>query len=161
LTGQGLAAFALATRCALRGEKPPDAAECGDLGNLLLTFVMTWMYLAFVQFLIIWAEDLPRETNWVFARIAGPWHALTVVVVAGQFALPFSLLLFRGLKRDTVALGRIALLLLVSNWLYAAWLILPSTQARGPLWAWPDLAASAAIGGLWCLVFLRALGRRD
>ena len=159
LTGQGLAAFALATRCALRTNRPPEAAECVDLGNLLLTFVMTWMYLAFVQFLIIWAEDLPRETSWFFARVEGRWQALSLVVVVGQFGVPFSLLLFRQLKRDAVSLGRIALVVLLSNWLYAAWLIVPSTQPAGPLWAWPDLAATAAIGGAWCLAFLRALER--
>lgn len=165
LTGQGLAAFALATLCATRDSRndpAPSAAECGDLGNLLLTFVMTWMYLAFVQFLIIWAEDLPRETSWFFPRLRGDWGMLTLLVLAGQFALPFVLLLFRSLKRDASWLGRIALLVLVSDSLYVASLILPTTQPAGPPLAASDLAATAGVGGLWCFAFLRGLeGRGD
>ena len=161
LAGQGLAAFALATLCATGASRNGHAAgadECGDLGNLLLTFVMTWMYLAFVQFLIIWAEDLPRETSWFFPRLqGGDWAILTFLVVAGQFVLPFVLLLFRRLKRDAAWLGRIALLVLVSDWLYGAWLILPTTQPAGPLLAVSDLAATAGVGGLWCLAFLHGL----
>ena len=100
-----------------RANDPLTAEQCGDLGNLLLTFLMTWMYLAFVQFLIVWAEDLPRETNWFLPRLQSEWVILAVMVVVLQFALPFALLLFRRLKRDPRWLGLIALLILVGNWL--------------------------------------------
>ena len=163
VTGQALSAFALATLCATRASgksNAPDAGECGDLGNLLLTFVMSWMYLAFVQFLIIWAEDLPRETSWFLPRLEGPWGRLTLLVVAAGFGLPFVLLLFRRLKCDVLWLGRIALLLLVTHWLYVAWLVLPTTQPAGALLSASDLAATIAVGGFWCFAFLRALGTR-
>lgn len=162
LTAQGLGAFALATLCATRrwrASEIPTAGECGDLGNLLLTFVMTWMYLAFVEFLIIWGEDLPRETVWYLPRLKSDWLILTVLVVIGQFALPFALLLFRRVKRHPGGLGLIALLVLCSNWLYCAWLILPTVRSSGPYGAWPDLFATALVGGLWWSVFLRRLRR--
>ncbi len=160
ITGQGLGAFALATFCATTNRKPTpplQPLECRDLGNLLLTFVMTWMYLGFVQFLIIWGEDLPRETIWVRPRLQTSWVALTLVVVGGQFALPFVLLLFRTVKQRAPRLGGIALAVLVSNWLYAAWLILPSVRIAGLRFAWTDLTATLAVGGLWLHVFLRRL----
>jgi hypothetical protein len=162
ITGQGLGAFALATLCATRDgrvSKILTAAECGDLGNLLLTFVMTWMYLAFMEFLIIWGEDLPRETSWYLPRLQSDWVALAVLIVVGQFALPFALLLFRRMKRDPNGLGLIASLVLLSNWLYSAWLILPTARSAGPYAAWPDLFATAGVGGLWWYVFLRTLRR--
>jgi hypothetical protein len=83
MTGQGLSAFAFATLCATRSRRSRpflSAERCGDLGNLLLSFLMTWMYLEFVQFLIIWAEDLPRETSCIclVCRAHGePWRLLS------------------------------------------------------------------------------------
>jgi hypothetical protein len=168
VTGQGLVAFAFATACAALGEtlgrkRPRDcpaaltAARCGDLANLLLSFVMTWAYLAFVQFLITWAEDLPRETVWYLPRVAGGWGVLGLVLIVLQFALPFTLLLFRAVKRDVRALAGIAGVLLVSGWLNVVWLTAPSLAAHDPALRWTDLLATLGIGGLWLYVFLRDL----
>ncbi len=35
-----------------------------DLGSLMLAFVMLWAYIAFTQFLIIWAGNLVEEIPW-------------------------------------------------------------------------------------------------
>jgi hypothetical protein len=40
----------------------------GDLGSLLLGFVLVWTYFAFSQYLIIWSGDLPSETTWYLER---------------------------------------------------------------------------------------------
>ena len=160
ITSQGLGAFAFATVCVTRSRlstrsTTPD--EGSDLGNLMLTFVMSWMYLAFVQFLIIWGEDLPRETVWLLPRTHLPWVLLTLAVVAFQFAVPFLLLLFRALKRDPAWLGRIAGMLLVSHWLYVASLILPSVTGMSSAAGWSGLLATVAVGACWFSAFARSL----
>ena len=178
MTGQGLGAFAFAVSCAagmhlaLRRLRTPvtshaphgpaalTAERGNDLGNLLLAFVMTWMYLVFVQFLIIWGEDLPRETSWYLMRNQGLWRVLTLALVLGQFALPFGLLLFRAVKRNPLALWMVALLALAAHWLDLAWLVLPSaTPAAGAL-HWSDFAASLGIGSVWMYALWRHLARR-
>src|SRR5262249_52552296 len=45
-----------------------SALRFNDLGNLLLTFVMLWAYLAFSQFLIIWSGNLTKEIPWYLSR---------------------------------------------------------------------------------------------
>ncbi|HYX75060.1 MAG TPA: hypothetical protein VE819_10295 [Steroidobacteraceae bacterium] len=172
VTGQGLAAFAFATECAtlteLRTtrthtrERPTQlsAERCGDLGNLLLAFVMTWAYLAFVQFLITWAEDLPRETVWYLPRLAGGAGVLAIALILLQFAVPFALLLFRDLKRDPRTLTGIAGLLLLSGWLNVVWLVAPSLARSQPAFHWADVVATLGIGGLWAYAFLRDLASR-
>ncbi|HEY6823851.1 MAG TPA: hypothetical protein VI195_05385, partial [Steroidobacteraceae bacterium] len=172
VTGQGLAAFAFATACATLSairaarshadERPPllSAERCGDLANLLLTFVMTWAYLAFVQFLITWAEDLPRETVWYLPRLAGGGGVLAIALILLQFALPFTLLLFRALKRDPRVLAGIAALLLLSSWLNVTWLIAPSLARSQPILRWTDVIATVGVGGLWAYAVLRDLAFR-
>src|SRR5262249_78495 len=49
-------------RAAISRLSLPD--NLNDLGNLLLTLVMLWAYLAFAQFLIIWSGNLPEEIPW-------------------------------------------------------------------------------------------------
>ncbi|MFO1465672.1 MAG: hypothetical protein U1F35_04390 [Steroidobacteraceae bacterium] len=161
ITAQGLAAVAFVTLCLTwrRTPEPPGAEECGDLGNLLLTFVMTWAYLAFVQFLIIWAEDLPRETNWYLPRVQQSWVYLSLIVVCGQFALPFALLLFRRLKRDPRGLALIAALLLLAHAGYVFWLIVPSLAPQGWNLAWTDPVALVCIGVPWVYLVSRDLAR--
>ncbi|MBV9891735.1 MAG: hypothetical protein JO090_12715, partial [Rhizobacter sp.] len=70
LSNQALAGAAFAVAWPARisiapGERPMGKPPLSrDLGNLLLMWVMTSAYLAFMQFLVIWAEDLPREIAW-------------------------------------------------------------------------------------------------
>ena len=41
-----------------------------DLGNLLLMYVLTWAYLAYTQYLVIWSENLPHEIHWYVPRLS-------------------------------------------------------------------------------------------
>jgi hypothetical protein len=151
ITGQGLGAFAFAvtTTAFARPARGMTATQCGDLGNLLLTFLMTWMYLAFIQLLIIWSEDLPRETVWYLPRLQTSWRYLAIALVIAEFAIPFALLLFRSLKRDPRTLAYIAALMLLAHWLDVGWYVIPSLHPTGLTFYWVDLAATVGIGGLW------------
>jgi len=91
--------------------RPVDAQQppvSRDLGNLLLMWVMTWAYLAFMQFLIIWAEDLPREIAWYVPRLSTAWSTLGLALALGQFALPLVALLWRSNKDAPHRLARLA-----------------------------------------------------
>jgi hypothetical protein len=174
VTGQGLGALAFAVAAASRlslacgpDERSIDpwrvTPERGnDLGNLLLTFVMTWMYLAFVQLLIIWAEDIPRETTWYLPRLQGKGRYFAIAVMLIQFAIPFAFLLFRRIKRNVRTLFLIAMGLLAAHLLDAAWLILPSVwHSGGPIGAaWRFILAALAIGGGWLYFVARDLATR-
>ena len=38
--------------------------RCDDLGRLLQGLLVLWVYLDFMQFLIVWQSDLPQEAAW-------------------------------------------------------------------------------------------------
>ena len=85
ISGMLLAALAGATLAA--------AARCGqevDLGSLLIAAVLLWAYLAFMQFLIIWEEDIPAEIGWYLKRLDGGWGWAGAGdrVLAGSAAVP-------------------------------------------------------------------------
>lgn len=121
-----------------------------DWGNLLLMYVLMWAYVAFVQFLIIWAENLPNEIAWYVPRLQTDWIWLGALLVLGGFFAPLLLLLFRAIKEDGWRLGTLAMALCVFGWLECIWITLPSAPGMTwhALWMAPlALAGMAAL--LW------------
>jgi len=132
VSNQALAGAAFAVAWPARIAIAPSERAIGqpplsrDLGNLLLMWVMTWGYLAFMQFLIIWAEDLPREIAWYVPRLQTGWVGVGIALVVVQLAIPFVALLFRSVKDRPPRLRAVAMLLLASSALDVVWTVLPS-----------------------------------
>lgn len=147
--GQMLGAMALAI--AYVGLKSPGTEPelCHDLGNLLLMYVMTWAYLAFMQFLIIWVADLPREISWYVPRLQTGWFAIGVLLAVFHFFAPLAILLSRGAKRSPMFLGSVAAALLAMHAIDVYWLVAPSVRPSGFSIAWLDPVALVVLGALW------------
>jgi len=145
----------------LSGEKPiaeaVSPAQFNDLGNLMLTFVMLWAYLGFSQFLIIWAGNIKDEIPWYRARAFGGWGAVAVVLIVLHFALPFLLLLQRGVKRRLHVLSIVAGTLIVLSLVDVYWLVAPAYEKDGPRVYPLDICAVVGIGGIWIGLFFREL----
>ena len=154
MTSGTAAAIALAALGPSHRQQPPPWR---DLGNLLLMFVMLQAYLQFMQLLIIWAENLPREISWYLPRLEGGWRFVGLALVLLQFALPQLALLFRSVKDDRRKLGRLALVLVAVQALHGAWLVLPSVDA-GSYAGWSLLPLIWA--GMGLLLFGLAFPRR-
>src|SRR5207248_5182372 len=134
---------------------------CNDLGSLLLAFVMLWAYLAYFQYLLIWAGNLSDEIPWYLRRTEGGWLPVAVAIAAIGFCVPFWLLLFRPLKRNPRTLVAIAGLLVVIRVADVFWLVQPPFEPGGPVVIWTDGFALVGIGGLWLAAFGRALSTRS
>ena len=144
-TGQMLTGLALGVLLIDRGAA---RARLPDLGNLLMMYVMTWAYLAYVQFLIIWAADLPHEISWYLRRGAPGWQLVAWVLVFGHFAGPLCILLSRHAKRAPGLLGVLAGALLAAHLLDCWWLVLPSVEHLTRHWLWLAPLVAAGFGVL-------------
>jgi hypothetical protein len=153
-TGGMLAAAALAILHLTISPAASQPELLGDLGNLLLMFLLAWWYLAFMQYLTIWVADLPAETVWYIPRTLTSWRALGWLGIVGNFALPFAVLLVRRLKRHPVWLAAVAAALLLGNLADALWLVVPGFRPWGFDLRWTDLLAPAGMGALWLCVYL-------
>ena len=136
-----------------RPANPPAPPIWRDLGNLLFTWLLSWGYLAFMQLLIIWAENLPREIAWYVPRLQTGWEAVGVALVLLHFALPLLALLFRAVKDRPERLALVAWAVLAAHALDVAWLVLPSVapHSLNGWWLFPLLVAAMALlvfGGL-------------
>ena len=166
IAAQVLATFAFAILVViLLANRPPFAAvlttqRLNDLGGLLLTATMLWAYMAFSQFLIIWAGNLPTENRWYIHRTTGGWRWLTIALIVLHFALPFVVLLFHRVRSSRRPLAAVAVLLLAMQLIYNFWLVSPSLNNAGIVFRPLDFLAPLGIGGLWLGTFLWWLRRR-
>jgi hypothetical protein len=159
-TGWMLGAAALAVLCAACSpyeddRHPPQLLH--DLGTLLCMFVLGWAYLAFMQYLTIWAADLPAENAWYIPRTLTTWRWFAWLLIAFEFAIPFAVLLSRRAKRSRVAMGTVAGMLLVANLANAFWLVAPGFRPGGLSLRWTDLLAMLGIGAPWVCIYLCGL----
>lgn len=162
-TGQFVSILAFATAAAaalgLRwGDREPPWL---DLGNLMLSAVMLWIYIALMKYVVIWSGDLPNEIRWYLHRDQGAWHWLTWLLVIFHFCLPFIALLFRPIKLNPQRLGLLAAVLLAAHALDVCWLVLPSFQDRPAYAGILDIIALIGFGGFVLAVFLWRLQRTD
>jgi hypothetical protein len=153
-----LALSIILSRALLLGPNRASADQLGQLGDLLLAFLMLWAYMSMAEILIIYAGNLPHEINWYLHRMRGGWLAVSWVLAGLTFGLPFFLLLFRQLKRAPGWLSGIAVWLLVMYAVCVFWYVAPTFRASISL-DWPDPFTFLGIGGAWILVFSRQLIR--
>jgi hypothetical protein len=159
--GESLTAYALALavigfaarKTTLEESLPKKTTR--DLGNILLVLVMLWAYLSFMQYLIIWSGNLPREVTWLNRRMSEGWQWIALFLIMCQFFAPFSLLLFRGTKRGLRRLAILGLFIFIIRGVDHYWMLMPGFD-RKPL----DFPLKAffvwlGLGGIWFSVFLR------
>ncbi len=130
------------------------------LGKLMLTMVIFWAYIAFAQLLIIWIGDIPEEIAWYYVRWRNGWGALGMVLLFGNFALPFLLLLSRDLKRRPRLLAALGAWLLLMHYVDVYWVAAPALHPEGFHVSWLDLASLAATIGLPVAYWMYLVQRR-
>lgn len=165
-TGHGAAGLAvvlaLAAWLGRREGTPVETPRSHELGNMLLTMVMFWAYIAFTQMLLVWSADLPRQSGWYVERTRGLWNGVSWVLIALHFAVPFLLLLFRVVKRRPARLAGVAGLVFLIHIVEIYWLVLPARGAWGgvdPAFTWLDAVAPLALGAAWLALVVAFLRR--
>src|SRR5258707_113572 len=81
--GGVLAVYALVTALVTRLRRDDEPlttfvtpAVLNDLGNLLISALLMWAYMAFSQYLVIWTGNLSEEIPWYLKRLDGGWQVL-------------------------------------------------------------------------------------
>jgi hypothetical protein len=140
------AATALAVLLLGRLVAGAPSEKTGILGGLLLTALLLWAYLAFMQYFIIWSDNLPASVAWYARRGDGPWWGVELAIGALGVG-PILLLLFPPVRQSRGWLIALAGATLVGKTLETAWLVLPGSTGGVPALA----VAALALAGLGLL----------
>jgi hypothetical protein len=131
-----------------------------DLGRWLFAMVVFWAYIGFCQYLLIWYANLPEETIWFKHRLEGNWSWVSAALLAGNFIVPFLLLISRAAKRRLGLLGAVSVLILLMHYVDLHWVVMPTVHHHGFHLQWLDLTTMLGVGSAFGLVFWRLLRRR-
>jgi len=161
--GCGLSALAfvtfflsrLANTPAMQGILKPSHLR--DLGNLLLTFVMFYAYVAFSEFLLIWYANLHEEIPYYINRVTGVWGAIAICIIIFHFFLPFFMLLMRPIKDRPQTIGVVTVVILVIRYVAIYWLITPAWYGEHFHYSIWSLTSLVGIGGVWIWAFIEQL----
>lgn len=134
-----------------------NIAHYHDLGRLLFAFIIFWAYIAFSQYFLIWYANIPEETVWYLHRWEGQWKFYSLLLVFGQFIIPFLLLMLRACKRNLLMLKIISVWLMLMHWADMRWLIMPNIHESHIYMSWIDIVSMMAIGGMFLGFFLKRL----
>jgi hypothetical protein len=144
LSNQWLAGISFAILLGLwstEGKAPLAAA------GVLITAILIWGYMHAMQYIVIWAGDIPAEARWYIERGRHGWGALAWLLYGLQGVVSFAALLSPTVRGSRKAMMGLAALTLVMRLVEQAWLVLPGIIGIG----WPVapliLAASLAMLG--------------
>jgi hypothetical protein len=150
LAGLGFAVAALLLTRATR--QMSNAAYSGTFLSVLLL----WAYLHAMQYIIIWAGNIPEEVVWYLDRLKDGWGFALWALFILQFIIPFFALLSERVRASTNALLLLAAATLALRFLEAAVLILPPLNLVSAA-LWLDLpAAILACGAVWLFAWQSA-----
>jgi len=119
-----------------------------NLGKLLFAFICFWAYMAFSQYMLIWAGNLPQELQWIISRSKGVWRPVGQFILVGHFIIPFFLLLSRDLKRNTKALAAVAVWILAVHYVDLYWVVMPAADYSSLGLSLAHFTAFVGIGGV-------------
>jgi hypothetical protein len=158
LTNQWLAGISFAILLGLwthDGRAPRAAA------GVLITAILMWGYMHAMQYIVIWAGDIPAEAHWYLERGRHGWGALAWILYGVQGLATFCALLSPSIRNSSRAMIVLALLTLLMRVIEQAWLVLPGMP--GLSWAVVPLilAASLAMLGFGWLAAVRPESRAN
>jgi len=112
---------------------------------LLLSVLLLWTYVHAMQYIVIWAGNIPDEAVWYIKRSSDGWQFVLAVVALGQFVFPFFALLNSRIRSSRSWLLALCALTLVMRCWEASILILPAIEHISPLIVTLMLPASLAL----------------
>jgi heme exporter protein D len=109
--------------------------------------LLVWAYLAFMQYLIFWSDNLPEPVAWYRHRGTGIWSAAEYAIGALHL-IPLILLFLTSVRTSRRWLRVVAGSVLVGSSIEIAWLVFPATETEAWLGAAVELLALLALVAL-------------
>jgi len=144
LTNQWLAGISFAILLGLwshQGKAPRAAA------GVLVTAILMWAYMHAMQYIVIWAGDIPKEAHWYLERGRHGWWTLAWVLYGLQGLLAFGALLAPRVRNSPRAMIALAALTLLMRLVESIWFVLPGIDRIHWVVAPLILTASLAMFG--------------
>ena len=142
----------------MRPEVPRDDRR--NLCQLMFGMALFWVSLLWSQYIVIWYGDMPEETRFVYLRFYSmPWTAVTLIVLATAFVLPFFMLMPRRAKLIGIVPALASLCVMAGLLLERYVLTVPSLSPDRLVVGWIHLLVTAAFAAMFLASYKFSLRR--
>ncbi len=132
-----------------------------DLGILLMSFSVFWVYMWVSQHLLIWYSNIPEETSYYMFRHFGGWGSLSFLNVVLNWFIPFAVLMPRATKRNEKLLLQVSVVLVVGHWLDLYIMVMPVTFGESPAFGLWEIGLMTGALALFAFTTFRTLEKRQ
>jgi len=129
-----------------------------DLGKMANAFTLFWAYIAFSQFMLIWAANIPEESTFFRPRMFTDWKWASIALILFHFVIPFAGMMSRHVKRNPPLLATWAVYMLIVHAFDLFWIVMPTYSPDAPVLHPLDFLCLAGVGGLFLFGALSAAG---
>ncbi|MGD9898596.1 MAG: hypothetical protein AB7T22_05660 [Calditrichaceae bacterium] len=127
-----------------------------DMGRLLMSFSVFWVYMWVSQHMLIWYSNIPEETSYYIFRHFGGWGSLSFLNVILNWLIPFLVLLPRSTKRNDKIMLYMAVVILIGHWLDLYIMVMPTVFGAEPAFSiWEIGPMMVVLSGFFWIVFKR------
>lgn len=132
------------------------SSQLSDLGRMLLGFDLTYLAMAWSQYIVIWYGNLPEETHFIILRLwQAPWAYFAWGGLALSVFIPFVVFLSQSAKRAPRIMLAISISIAVGLWLERYVLVVPSLwHGQGVPLGWVELGITLGFFGASALSYL-------
>jgi len=120
-----------------------------DIGKIMFSFSIFWVYQFWSQYLPIWYANMPEETWWVFVRFVEPWRTLAFTVFSTVFLIPFLGLMNITTKKNPFWLAFFAVMIMAGLWMERHLLIMPSLSPDHMWVGLPEIGVTLGFLGVF------------
>lgn len=135
-----------------------NSSHLHDLAKYMFGFSIFWTYLWFSQFLLIWYSHIPEEITYYVTRIED-YNLLFFGMVVLNFLFPLLILVDSDMKRKTLVVSLVGIVVLIGHYLDFYNMIMPATV--GDQWSIgiSEIASVLFFLGLFIYVVFASLAK--
>ena len=134
-----------------------NANHLHDVGKLMFAMTVFWTYIMFSQLMLQWYANQPEEIPYYMNRFVGGWWPYSIALFLAHFVIPFLVLANRDRKRNEKWLFRMALFMLVAQWMDAYYMVMPVFRPSGPVFGPIEIGMFLGFLGIFGTVVIRFL----
>ncbi len=120
-----------------------------DIGKVIFSFSIFWVYLFWSQYLPIWYANMPEETWWVFIRFENPWRPWAFAAFYMVFLIPFLGLMNKATKTNPFWLAVFSIVVMAGVWVERHVLVMPSLNPSKVWIGLPEVGVTIGFLGVF------------
>ncbi len=136
--------------------KDLNKSHLHSFSKYLFILGLIWVYLWFIEYLVIWIANIQEETIYFITRTQGKWKIFFFLNIILNWAIPFFVLMPDKTKQSKQVIVFVCLLLIIGQWVDLYLQIIPGTVGKFSI-GLIEIGIFIGYVGLFTLVVTRAL----